>query len=64
MRAVGEGKREDKRADAPREGMGEENVFMAVRYSFDMPVLYEYVRSGFEDFEDFIDAISFDTSDD
>ena len=46
------------------EGMGEENVFMAVRYSFDMPVLYEYVRSGFEDFEDFIDAISFDTSDD
>jgi hypothetical protein len=37
---------------------------MAARYSFDLPVLYEFVRSGFDDFEDFIDAISFDTSDD
>ena len=46
------------------ERMGTEKVYMAVRYSFDMPVLYEYVRSGFEDFEDFIDAISFDAYDD
>ncbi len=44
--------------------MGKERVFMAVRYSFDMPVLYEYVKSGYDDFEDFIDAISFDTSED
>ena len=44
--------------------LGDNNVFMAARYSFDLPVLYEFVRSGFDDFEDFIDAISFDTSDD
>ena len=44
--------------------MKDDQVFLAARYSFDMPVLYEYVKSGFEDFEDFIDAISFDPSDD
>ncbi len=44
--------------------MGDDQVFMAARYSFDMPVLYEYVKSGFEDFEDFVDAISFDSYDD
>ena len=44
--------------------MRDDEVFLAARYSFDMPVLYEYVKSGFEDFEDFIDAISFDPSDD
>ncbi|MBE6026394.1 MAG: hypothetical protein E7229_05730 [Clostridiales bacterium] len=44
--------------------MRDDEVFLAARYSFDMPVLYEYVRSGFDDFEDFVDAISFDSSDD
>ena len=44
--------------------IGEDRVFLAARYSFDMPVLYEFIRSGFIDFEDFIDAISFDTHDD
>ena len=44
--------------------MREDEVFLAARYSFDMPVLYEYVRSGFDDFEDFVDAISFDSSED
>lgn len=44
--------------------MGDNMVFMVSRYSFDMPVLYEFVKSGFDDFEDFIDAISFDSTDD
>ena len=44
--------------------MGDDRIFMVARYSFDMPVLYEFVKSGFEDFEDFIDAISYDSSDD
>ena len=43
--------------------MGDDRIYMVARYSFDMPVLYEYIKFGFEDFEDFIDAISFDSSD-
>ncbi len=36
----------------------DEVVYPLVRYSFDMPVLYEFVRSGFTDFEEFIDVVS------
>ena len=38
--------------------MGVDAVYPLVRYNFDMPVLYEYIKSGFDDFEDFIDLIS------
>ena len=54
----------DKIEMAIMERLGPEKVFMVGRFGFDMPVLYEYVRSGFADFEDFVDAISFDTDDD
>ena len=40
------------------DNMGKDSVYLVARYRFDMPVLYEYIRSGFEDFEDYIDAIS------
>ncbi len=36
----------------------DEVVYPLVRYSFDLPVLYEFVRSGYPDFEEFIEAVS------
>ncbi|MBR6473440.1 MAG: hypothetical protein IKS99_06950 [Firmicutes bacterium] len=41
--------------------LGKDAVFPVARYNFDMPVLYEFVKSGFPDFEDFVDAISTDS---
>lgn len=46
------------------ERLGDNDVFMAIRFSFDMPVLYEYIKSGYDDFEDFIDLISEDPEND
>ncbi|MBQ7703051.1 MAG: hypothetical protein IJT40_01620 [Firmicutes bacterium] len=37
----------------------EEEIFMIARYSFSMPIVYEYVKSGFPgDFEDFVEMVS------
>lgn len=36
----------------------EGTIIPAVRYSFDYPVFYEFIKSEFEDFEDFVDVIS------
>ena len=37
----------------------DEELFMVARYSFSMPIVYEYIRSEFPgDFEDFVDMVS------
>jgi hypothetical protein len=37
----------------------DEDIFMVSRYNFSMPIVYEYVRSGFPgDFEDFVEMVS------
>ena len=46
-----------------RLSIGQDLITPIAKYSFDMPVLYEFVQSNFEDFEDFIDAISTYTPD-
>ena len=46
-----------------RLNIGQDLITPIAKYSFDMPVLYEFVQSNFEDFEDFIDAISTYTPD-
>lgn len=38
--------------------LGREKADMAAKYHFDMPVLYEFVKSGYPDFEAFVEAIS------
>ena len=43
--------------------LGLDKVFPVGKYNFDAPVLYEFVRSGFPDFEDFIEAVSTDDPD-
>ena len=46
-----------------RISLGNDLVYPVCKYSFDMPVLYEFVRSGYPDFEDFVEAISQETPD-
>ena len=38
--------------------LGRDNLEFVARYCFDVPVLYEFVKSGFDDFEYFVEAIS------
>ena len=38
--------------------LGHDNLEFVARYCFDVPVLYEFVKSGFDDFESFVEAIS------
>ena len=38
--------------------LGADKVEFVQRYRFDVPVLYEFANSGFEEFEDFVDVIS------
>ncbi len=38
--------------------IGRDDLEFVARYCFDVPVLYEFVKSGFDDFESFVEAIS------
>ena len=38
--------------------LGRDNLEFVARYCFDIPVLYEFVKSGYDDFEYFVEVIS------